>query len=373
MTCCRGCLDSYASISSPPRHCLIRVRERLSDLLPGVDETPGVGGAAPPIRVVADDGSGEPSVSVAPFRFAADEDRRARDREETKRLLYVATTRARDRLYLSATRTDGVVKLGAGSFATVLPRSLMADVFAGAGEDAVLRWTADPDTGARARSHTFAAVCSPSTDSDAMPADDEAADVPETLLGSWRPSVDLRRVPVTAVATGGSLRAPHDGPPGLGPVVGRLVHRLLQRAGENGAIADAELESQVVDVMSREERARPDSRQRAVDAAAVFRRALSRPEVAELVHGNCLFEVPFSMRRDDLDEDPGPDHYEVGGPAILRGTIDCVLLRADGRLTVIELKTGEPQSHHRRQLSLYVDAARSLFPEAAVDGRVVYL
>jgi ATP-dependent exoDNAse (exonuclease V) beta subunit len=378
----------------------------------------GTGGAAPPIRVVADDGSGEPSVSVAPFRSAADEDRRARDREETKRLLYVATTRARDRLYLSATRTDGVVKVGAGSFATVLPRSLMTDVFAGAGEDAVLRWTADPDAGAhpdgarsdagahpdgarsdagahpdgarsdagahpdggvypdggvRVRSHTFAAVRSQSTDSDAMPAEDEAADVPATLLGSWRPSVELRRVPVTAVATGGSLPAPHGGPPGLGPVVGRLVHRLLQRAGENGAIADAELESQVVDVMSREERARPDSRQLAVDAAAVFRRALSRPEVAELVHGNCLFEVPFSMRRDDLDEDPGPDHYEVGGPAILRGTIDCVLLHADGRLTVIELKTGEPQSHHQRQLSLYVDAARSLFPEAAVDGRVVYL
>jgi ATP-dependent helicase/nuclease subunit A len=349
----------------------------------------GTGGAAPPIRVVADDGSGEPSVSVAPFRSAADEDRRARDREETKRLLYVATTRARDRLYLSATRTDGVVKVGAGSFATVLPRSLMTDVFGGVGEDAMLRWTADPDgappdagarpdgappdAGARARSHTFAAVRSQSADSDAMPADDEAADVPETLLGSWRPSVQLRRVPVTAVATGGSRRALHGGPPGLGPVVGGLVHRLLQRAGENGAIADAELESQVVGVMNREERARPDSRQLAVDAAAVFRRALSRPEVAELVHGNCLFEVPFSMRRDDLDEDAGPDHDEVGGPAILRGTIDCVLLRADGRLTVIELKTGEPQSHHQRQLSLYVDAARSLFPEAAVDGRVVYL
>ena len=215
-------------------------------------------------------------------------------------------------------------------------------------------------------------VCGRAAADEAL-ADDEAADVPGTLLGSWRPSVELRRVPVTAVATGGSLRGPHGGPPGLGPVVGRLVHRLLQRAGENGAIVDAEMESEVVDVMSREERARPDSRQLAVDAAAVFRRVLSRPEVAELVHGNCLFEVPFSMCRDDLDEDPGPDHYEVGGPAILRGTIDCVLLRADGRLTVIELKTGEPQSHHQRQLSLYVDAARSLFPEAAVDGRVVYL
>ncbi|MDE0830601.1 MAG: hypothetical protein OSB03_15515 [Vicinamibacterales bacterium] len=32
-----------------------------------------------------------------------------------------------------------------------------------------------------------------------------------------------------------------------------------------------------------------------------------------------------------------------------------------------------PQPHHRRQCSRYVDAARNLFPEAEVDGCVVYL
>jgi ATP-dependent helicase/nuclease subunit A len=338
-----------------------------------VEMARGTGVAAPPIRVVADDGSGEPSVSVAPFRSAADEDRRARDREETKRLLYVATTRARDRLYLSATRTEGVVKVGTGSFATVLPQSLMVDVFAAAGEDELVRWTADPDAGIRARSHTFAAVRPQSGNADPVSAEMKPDEAPDTLLGGWRPRVALRRVSVTAVATRSTLAVPHDGPSGLGPVVGRLVHRLLQRAGEHGAIDGEAPESQVFDVMSREERARPDSRQLAVDAAAVFKRALGRSEVAELVHADCLFEVPFSMRRDDLDEDPGPDHHAVGGPAILRGTIDCVLRRADGRLTVIELKTGEPQPHHRRQLSLYLDAARNLFPDAEVDGRVVYL
>ena len=72
----------------------------------------GAGGPPPPIRVVADRGDGEPSVSVAPFRSAADRDQRDREREESKRLLYVAATRARDRLYLSATLAAGHRRAG---------------------------------------------------------------------------------------------------------------------------------------------------------------------------------------------------------------------------------------------------------------------
>ena len=48
-----------------------------------------------------------PSVAIADYQSEADEDAQAREREETKRLLYVALTRARDRLYLSATVQDG--------------------------------------------------------------------------------------------------------------------------------------------------------------------------------------------------------------------------------------------------------------------------
>ena len=56
----------------------------------------------------------------------SDEDAQAREREETKRLLYVALTRARDRLYLSATTKDGACRTGRGSLGEVLPRSLVA-------------------------------------------------------------------------------------------------------------------------------------------------------------------------------------------------------------------------------------------------------
>jgi ATP-dependent helicase/nuclease subunit A len=80
----------------------------------------GTGGMRAPIRVAAD-GAGEPSVAIADYQSEADEDALARDREESKRLLYVALTRARDRLYLSATVEDGKVRMGRGSLGEVLP------------------------------------------------------------------------------------------------------------------------------------------------------------------------------------------------------------------------------------------------------------
>jgi ATP-dependent exoDNAse (exonuclease V) beta subunit len=93
-----------------------------------------------PIRVDTDPG-GAASVSIADYQSEADEDAQAREREETKRLLYVALTRARDYLYLSATLKDGVCRTGRGSLGEVLPRSLVA-LFPRAAAEPVLEWTA---------------------------------------------------------------------------------------------------------------------------------------------------------------------------------------------------------------------------------------
>jgi ATP-dependent helicase/nuclease subunit A len=85
----------------------------------------GSGGVRPAIRVAAGGGSGESagesSVAIADYQSEADEDASAREREETKRLLYVALTRGRDRLYLSATAKDGKCRMGRGSLGEVLP------------------------------------------------------------------------------------------------------------------------------------------------------------------------------------------------------------------------------------------------------------
>jgi ATP-dependent helicase/nuclease subunit A len=99
----------------------------------------GVGGFRPAIRV-STEAAGEPSVSIADYQSEADEDAAARDREETKRLLYVALTRARDRLYLSAMLKDGRLKPGNGSLAQVLPEELK-QLFATAAADPAPAWT----------------------------------------------------------------------------------------------------------------------------------------------------------------------------------------------------------------------------------------
>ena len=51
-------------------------------------------------------------MSVGPFVSETDEAEREREKHETRRLLYVALTRARDRLYLSSVLKDGVLQPG---------------------------------------------------------------------------------------------------------------------------------------------------------------------------------------------------------------------------------------------------------------------
>jgi ATP-dependent exoDNAse (exonuclease V) beta subunit len=89
-----------------------------------VNLSKGAGGIRPAIRVLADDGAGEPSISVGEFESEADEDLKTRDREESKRLLYVALTRARDRLYLSSVVKERVWKPGPGGLGEILPAVL---------------------------------------------------------------------------------------------------------------------------------------------------------------------------------------------------------------------------------------------------------
>jgi len=109
----------------------------------------GTGGFRAPIRVAADAG-GEASVAIADYQSEADEDAQARDREETKRLLYVALTRARDRLYLASTVEEGGCRMGRGSLGEVLPPSVRQLFVAAAGSGETIVWT-----GPAGRAHEF--------------------------------------------------------------------------------------------------------------------------------------------------------------------------------------------------------------------------
>ena len=355
----------------------------------------GAGGPPPPIRVVADRGDGEPSVSVAPFRSAADRDQRGRELEETKRLLYVAATRARDRLYLSATLTRGAIRAGAGSLAAVVPPGLLAELAAGVAGGRRTTWT-----GPSGRAHAFAVVEPETARASFRPPGAPAPAGPDRFE-PWRPSASASRVAATTLA---GAEAPPVAPPvaattlagagaaavappvaattlagagagagapnrnrGVDPVVGRLVHRLLRDDGEAAGPGSgpSDLRDRVVGLMNREERARADCLGLADEAAGVYRRAVRRADVAALLDGECLFEVPFTLRRGDPEG--------AGGTVFVRGAIDCLRRWPDGRVTVIEVKTGAPRPEHESQLGIYLEAARALFPGRQVDGRLLYL
>jgi ATP-dependent helicase/nuclease subunit A len=109
----------------------------------------GTGNTRAPIRVAAQP-DGEDSVAIADYQSEADEDAAARDREETKRLLYVALTRARDRLYLGASLANGTFRATRGSLGEVFPPSLKVLLEQAGRDGPELGWD-----GAEQRRHRF--------------------------------------------------------------------------------------------------------------------------------------------------------------------------------------------------------------------------
>ena len=155
----------------------------------------------------------------------------------------------------------------------------------------------------------------------------------------------------------------------VGPVsdvlVGRLVHRLLQfepMPESLAVVADRiSLKARAAALLDAGERASVEDPDEAVERAVEAWRILcARPDVVGLLRdGRPRYEVPFSF-------------HDPASQRILRGTIDCLVRRSDGSVTVVEFKTGAPRPAHELQLSVYVRAASRLFPTANVDGVLVY-
>jgi ATP-dependent helicase/nuclease subunit A len=106
----------------------------------------GSGGTPDPIRVFASpfgrEEVTEPAVSIGEHESEGDRDLDAREAEESKRLLYVALTRARDRLYLAGTLApDGRFVAGKGGLGRTLPTTL-SNLFASApaADESHLTW-----------------------------------------------------------------------------------------------------------------------------------------------------------------------------------------------------------------------------------------
>jgi ATP-dependent helicase/nuclease subunit A len=320
----------------------------------------GTGGRRGAIRVVSDAEHGRGWLSVGDFQSEADTDAKARDREETKRLLYVALTRARDRLYLAAEVKDGRWRAFGGSLGEVLPPAMRVpfEVASMCPPRAVTEWVA-----ASGQTHSFRVCAVPMGPDPIFTKTEKMGSDP---LDDFKPLTDpfaVPRVGVTAAVAAPQIAHWRRTQMQMGSrsLTGTLVHRLFERAGAalagDGDRIAAELRLLLRDEESVEA---GDSEELFTRAREAYLALCAQPILSEALEGgDALFEVPFSVR-------------PAASQTILRGTFDCLIRRRDGGVTVLELKTGKRAPEHGQQLAAYLTAARALFPGASVDGKLVY-
>jgi ATP-dependent exoDNAse (exonuclease V) beta subunit len=295
-----------------------------------------------------------------------------RDEEELRRLLYVACTRARDRLYLAAELdARGQVRRGARSLGNLLPATLLtafAQVAATPEADRI-DWNSPQGL------FTFRA-CRPVEISPAS--QPELLDARTPLDISWL--TPDRRPPVAASAgvtadtsVVGSRKVdrkpkrsktdPRDRfvPSEHERLVGTLVHRLFQHSADAAAGRKA-IARQAEALLRLDERVDIADLVAATEAAAeLFGRLRTNPEVlAALASGQVLYEVPFSFAPSD----------ESG--TLIRGVIDCLVVPVDGPPLVLEFKTGGARSEHPAQVERYLAAVRAFLADNRVETKILY-
>ena len=333
-----------------------------------VNLTRGTGGRKSAIRVVSDARNAQAWLSVGDFQSEADADAKTKDREETKRLLYVALTRARDRLYLAADINAARFRAFGGSLGDILPASLKSRFEAASvpPQAAAIEWT-----GASGQIHTFRVCPAPRADYAGSKEQDPACQNDagkRSTMDDFSVMVDshaLPRIAVTDRIQAPSIVAEQRGiaEDDSGRLVGTLVHRLFERFGTSlvDVPASSAVEREIVPLIRDIETIEIEDSDWLIAQVACAYRALCRePSMREaLESGTPLFEVPFSVRL-------------AASNVVLRGTFDCLVERRDGGMTLLELKTGKPVPEHQEQLSIYLAAARALVPGMSVEGQLVY-
>ena len=253
-------------------------------------------------------------------------------------------TRARDRLYLAATLTDGRFVPCKGGLGRTLPPSLAVLFDAAAHVDGSIAWQGPT------ASHTFRVLRPAAAASivESAPAErsERADDFAPLAVGAPE-----RRV-VTDLAQPGDLGPAPPGTTGSSIDVGVLVHRALD-------LGTDDLEPLL----------RPDERalvaelpQLLADAQRALACLRAHPLFAEAMPERTFCGAVTKCRSPAAQADG----------TLVRGTIDCVVKRADGAIDVFEFKTGRRSGSHLRQLDAYVKAARQLFPDSRVTGHLIY-
>lgn len=282
--------------------------------------------------------------------------RRAEQMAEYRRLLYVALTRARDRLYVCGYLNGRTAEKGPPA------QSWYALVEAGMNRlapvtDCALPWDSAGETsGRRFETHPEQRGSAKAADAPTEPAQ----------LPAWarQPAPEEPSPPKPLTPS----RPSREAPPPLSPVAadrvaglarGRLIHRLLQTLPE-------------LDVSQREEATRRflahPAHRLAVAAqaeiAAEVLRLLEHPEFAELFGPGAEVEAPIAGRI---------------GNRLVSGQVDRLIVR-NGSVLVVDYKTNRPPPDrvedvdpaYLEQMALYRGLLRQIFPRHAVRTALLW-
>ncbi len=293
----------------------------------------GRGGAVEVVTRVEADGTVEDLVSLDGLAEEVGDEIEAREREESKRLVYVALTRARDRLYLATTLArNGAFAPGPASLGNVLPASL-APAFAqaaaaGAGTEAIA-WVAASGTRHELRVVTVAAA--PAVAGGRPRRRLRAARASRT--GASNVSDLARAAPATALERAIAPR----------PRARCLVHRAVARRArgrETPALARAACRG---------------DRDQALDACP-----RERDDIRELItEADVLHEVPLS--------------WTTGDGATVRAVLDAWWRTKTGDSPWWRSRLAARQEADARQLADCVAGLERLLPGKIVSGRIIRL
>lgn len=271
-----------------------------------------------------------------------------RDRQEHWRLLYVAMTRAEERLYVGG----ALGELAKGVAPEASWHRAIEAAMAGLGaspQDSGL-WGSElmigssPHRVAAAPRAATRAVSMPGWIATAAPAEAR----PPRPLAPSAPGEDEAAYPPPDAATRAAARR------------GELLHRLFERLP---AVPPAHRRERAeawllhsAGVGSMEER-------EALIVAAC--RTIDHPDFAALFGPAALAEAPIAA--------------VVAGGAVVSGTVDRLLVE-EGRILVADFKTGrrvpgspeEAPASHLRQMAAYRDALRVIFPDRPVEAALLY-
>jgi ATP-dependent helicase/nuclease subunit A len=314
-----------------------------------------IGGEAVPVPRPRKDALMEPLKSGI-------EEQDRRDREEHWRLLYVAMTRAKERLYVGGALASGAKGPPEQSWFRAVEKGL-AGLGCQWGEDA--HWGAAMRFEVEQKNHPQPLQQGLEGSLAVTPLHDfvEGRGV---VLPTWlhQPALEEERPPrpLAPSAIGEDEAAyPPPSPDQRGAALrGKLLHRLFERLPD---VAPAERHARAEAWLARSGDAPDPEFRRELIADAC--RVIDDPAFADLFRPEGLAEAPIAA--------------VLPGGQVVAGTVDRLLVEAD-RVLVADFKTGravpenvsEVPPSHLRQMATYRAALSVIFPDRAVEAALLY-